>query len=324
MKRLLVLAAMFLGCMATTFAQFSGSGSGTESDPYLILNPIQLNQMRNFLNIDNVYFRLMSDIDLTEFIMDEYPSQGWLPVGISSTPFKGKLDGNGKTISGLWINRPSSDNIGFFGILRGTVKELTLEGNAINGKDYVGLLSGNCDGASISNCVFSGNVWGSSYVGGCAGYGGTFDKVISSVNVNGKEYVGGISSGKAIFTNCIVECDYVKGNNYVGGICGLNSYNHRMNFCSSYTTVFGKNYVGGLCGKVGNNYSDCTNQFNNCTFIGDISADSYVGGICGDYHGGGSMIRCFALGHITATGNYVGGIIGSSTYYYDGRSLLSR
>jgi hypothetical protein len=277
--------------------------------------------MRNFLNTSGVYFKLMNDIDLTEFIMDEFSSQGWLPVGISSTPFRGILDGNGKTITGLWINRPSSDNIGFFGSLRGTVKELTIEGNAINGKNYVGLLSGNCDGATISNCVLSGTVWGFSRVGGCTGYGGTLDKVTSSVNVNGEEYVGGISGGNGVFTGCIVKCDYVKGNNYVGGICGLNSNDYRMEYCSSYTTVSGKKYVGGLCGKVGNIYSDCTNHFNNCTFIGDISADSYVGGICGDFYGGGSMIRCFAVGHIRATGNYVGGIIGSSNYYYDSRWL---
>ena len=50
MKRLLTSAAMFL-CSLITFAQFSGSGSGTENDPYLILNPIHLNQMRNFLII---------------------------------------------------------------------------------------------------------------------------------------------------------------------------------------------------------------------------------------------------------------------------------
>ena len=48
MKRLLTMAAMFLCCMATTFAQFSGSGSGTENDPYLIFNPVQLNM--NLIN----------------------------------------------------------------------------------------------------------------------------------------------------------------------------------------------------------------------------------------------------------------------------------
>ena len=98
MKRLLTSAVMF-----------SGSGSGTESDPYLILNPIQLNQLRNFLNQSGVYFKLMADIDLTSFLEDENPNQGWQPVGSSSSAaFKGFLDGNGKTIKGLWLYRWSN------------------------------------------------------------------------------------------------------------------------------------------------------------------------------------------------------------------------
>ena len=118
MKRLLASAVLFLCCAAASFAQFSGSGSGTENDPYLILNPIHLNQMRNFLNKEGVYFKLMANIDLTEFIEDEYPSQGWQPIGnSSSSAFMGILDGNGKTISGLWINRSNKDNIGLFGYI---------------------------------------------------------------------------------------------------------------------------------------------------------------------------------------------------------------
>ena len=70
MKRLMTFVAFVL-CSLMTFAQFSGSGAGTENDPYLILNPIQLNQMRNYLNQSGVYFKLMANIDLTEFLQDE-------------------------------------------------------------------------------------------------------------------------------------------------------------------------------------------------------------------------------------------------------------
>ena len=35
-------------CPSFLYAQFSGSGSGTENDPYLILNPTHVNQIRNF------------------------------------------------------------------------------------------------------------------------------------------------------------------------------------------------------------------------------------------------------------------------------------
>ena len=115
MKRLLTSAALFL-CSLLTFAQFSGSGSGTQSDPYRITNPIHLHEMRNFLGQSNVYFKLMNNIDLTEFIEDESPTQGWQPIGTSeSSSFKGILDGNNKTISGLWINRSTTSYVGFFG-----------------------------------------------------------------------------------------------------------------------------------------------------------------------------------------------------------------
>ena len=126
-----------------TFAQFSGSGSGTSSDPYLIFNPIQLDQVRNFLGQSGVCFKLMADIDLTEFIADNYPSDGWLPIGNYSARFRGTFDGNGKTISGLTINRVSTDYVGFFGyISRATIKDLTVVAVSIRGKQYVGGIAG--------------------------------------------------------------------------------------------------------------------------------------------------------------------------------------
>jgi len=157
MKRLLTLAAMFLCCVATTFAQFSGSGSGTENDPYLILNPIQLNQLRNFLNTEGVYFKMMANVDLSEYLEDESPSQGWQPVGSSSSAaFKGILDGNGKTISGLWISRSNNDYVGFFGYTtKATVKNLTIVANTITGKDNVGGVSGYSDNPTLyAPCIF--------------------------------------------------------------------------------------------------------------------------------------------------------------------------
>jgi hypothetical protein len=60
------LALLFL--WATTlpmFAQFSGSGSGTENDPYLIYNENQLAQLSNFLGQSGVVFKLQKDMDST-------------------------------------------------------------------------------------------------------------------------------------------------------------------------------------------------------------------------------------------------------------------
>ena len=118
MKRLLVnLFVTLLFCSVTIplSAQFSGSGSGTADDPYRIYNAVQLNQVRNFLNEEDVYFSLEADIDMTDWIAENNPVQGWQPIGNSSSAFKGVFNGNGHIISNLWINRPDTDYIGLFG-----------------------------------------------------------------------------------------------------------------------------------------------------------------------------------------------------------------
>lgn len=282
MKRKLTLAAIFLCCVATTFAQFSGSGSGTESDPYLILNPIQLNQIRNFLNRDGVYFKLMSDIDLTDFIEDEYPSQGWLPIGTNSSSFKGVIDGNGKTITGLWINRNSSDGVGFVSSLVGSIKNLSLKNALVKGNNNVGLLAGSCGKSKIENCTLSGSVMGNSNVGGCVGRGEVeLCDILSTVEVSG------------------VDC--------VGGIIGY-SYYPILN-CRVYSNICGSNYIGGISGRTYDNYSG---YFSDCVFIGNISGNSFLGGICGFLYQF-SVKKSFVAGNIEGIGTNVGGLAGYLT-----------
>lgn len=115
LTRNLLIAACCLVFPAGMFAQFSGSGSGTKDDPYRIFNAVQLNQVRHFCGQGVVYFSLEADIDMTQWIAENNPSQGWLPIGDASSAFAGYFNGNGHTISNLWINRPNTDNIGLFG-----------------------------------------------------------------------------------------------------------------------------------------------------------------------------------------------------------------
>ena len=275
MKRFLSLAAMFLCCVAISFAQFSGSGSGTENDPYLILNPIQLSQMRNFLNQGGVYFKLMANIDVSEFIEDEWSIQGWMPVGNSSSQFIGVLDGNGKTISGLTINRENMDFVGLFGgALNATIKNLTLKGN-VKGRDYVGGIAGSC--RKISNCTFEGKIVGNSRVGGLIG-----DAPIG------------------FLTDCISKAEVTGTGNYIGGIVGQYDGSTLTNCIASDVIVNGHDYVGGIAGRSG--------DMTGCYFSGDVNGNSYVGGICGkvDYN----VTSCYAVAHVNASGNQVGGLIG--------------
>ena len=324
MKRLL-MAATFLCCMATTFAQFSGSGSGTENDPYLVLNPIHLNQLRNFLNQDGVYFKLMADIDLTEYLEDENPSQGWQPIGSSSAAFKGIVDGNGKTVSGLWIKRANTDYVGFFGNSDGaTIKNLKIVATTIVGKDNVGGLSGYSKSSIFSDCSFKGEIQGGACVGGYIGSSGNnitlFDDLAEITVIGTGDNVGGLIGkgvGGVSVSNCKILGAKIQGNNYVGGICGTSTNgDNNYSSCNVYSSVFGVDYVGGICGQT----KYYRNILTDCGYVGEIKANSVVGGIAGEYSEGShyskynnpnpTLTNCYSIGNIVASGNDVGGIVG--------------
>lgn len=348
MKRLLTSAALFL-CSLLTFAQFSGSGAGTQSDPYLILNPIQLNQLRNFLNQEGVYFKLMADIDLTEFLEDENPDQGWQPVGTSSAPFKGVLDGNGKTISGLWINRSNTSYVGLFGYCyAATIKNLTIKDAEINGRYYVGVISGydynfNKKGG-VSNCILSGKVNGVENVGGCTGwtYRGIFKGISSSVDIIGGDYTGGIAGGiensSSTFSNCFVNST-ISGINKIGGILGgeYSGYCTILN-CGYVGSISGTSNVGGICGGTNNSSSTIYDSYavayvrgtgentggligysqspvEDCYFSGRVIGQKYTGGLIG-YRQYGTVKKCYSQGSIIGT-SYVGGLCGYIDGNYD-------
>ena len=299
MKKYLFLIAAMLNTVVT-FAQFSGSGTGTESDPYLIYNENQLAQIGNFLNQEGVYFRLQKDLDMTDWIAENNPGQGWMPIGVSSSPFKGIFDGNNHKISGIFINRPSTDYVGFFGYVSlATIKNITIEYSSIKANEKVGGLAGFaegctitgnkvivtaddgitgsqatgglvglCSGSNISGSSFVGNIIGADNVGGAIGYGqGTFtlDDVAATGNISGSSCVSGIAgylnSGSAVtFVKAFSNCKIVNSGDYTGGVVG---------YCT----------VGGIA------------SMSNCSHLGDITANNYVGGIVGAIIGGNSESR---------------------------------
>ena len=93
---LLTLIFAFVGAQTA----WAWSGSGTSADPYLITSTDDLNQLATNVNsgtdYQNVYFKQTNPITL---------SGNWTPIGTSSKPFKGKYDGDNKTISGLPVCR---------------------------------------------------------------------------------------------------------------------------------------------------------------------------------------------------------------------------
>lgn len=326
MARRLLAALCLVLVAAGASAQFSGSGSGTADDPYRIYNAAQLNQVRNFLNDPDVVFSLESDIDMTDWIADNNPVQGWSPIGNNSGTFNGTFNGNGHTISNLWIKRPETDYIGLFGYA-GTsseIHDLTLTNARYEGKDYVGGIigylynSGKGSEATISNCKFlQGNIIGGNYLGGIIGYA---EAIIS----NNREQN---SRNSITIENCVSECKII-GNDYIGGIVGnvYSFFSHdKENFsstvfilngstrieidkCTSNSCIIkGKNYIGGIAGYYKTSAPTKAQHDPRTTALAEISQKYCISNNCSisgnDYIGG-------SVGYIRSSSV-------KSTSYYD-------
>ena len=345
MKRLFTSAALFL-CSLLTFAQFSGSGSGTEDDPYLIFNETQLSQMANFLNQEGVVFRLMKDLDLTNWIDENSPRQGWQPIGVETSPFKGKLIGNNKTISGLMINR-SSSFIGFFGHIEGaTITNLTLKGSSVKGSQYVGVFAGMISNSTLDNLKveMTDVVSGDTYVGGLAGQmsnttATTLHATIEG-GVSGTNHIGGLIGGanSSSVTPFSVSAD-VTGTEIIGGAFGAVDNGTFTNGTIVGTITASDGKVGGAIGEASNCTMENVTMTGNiaadgetghvaglaavvrgtltltqCKHFGDVTGQQVVSGCVGSLEVGASatFTSCSSKGKISNTGNYTGGIVAVS------------
>lgn len=313
-RRLCLFVAMLLTSLCS-FAQFSGSGSGTASDPYLIFNETQLSQLSNFLGQSGVVFSLKKDLDLTNWIAENSPTQGWQPIGVESSPFMGKLLGNGYTISGLSISRSSQSYVGFFGNISGaTISDLTLKCGAIKGGARTGVFAGNASSSTLTNVkVEATTISGSSYCGGLIGYTSSTSVTSFYVKLNGvtgTTSVGGAvgyAKGGTIKTGTVVGSSSGSGAN-VGGAVGW-APSLTLQGVSIDGNVSGATHVGGLVGNITE-----TVTLSASNHKGSVSGTGTVGGIVGGLEAGSSatLTSCKSKGVITSTGDYAGGLIGKS------------
>lgn len=146
--------------------------------------------------------------------------------------FLGTFDGQGHSITGLYINRPWNDNsgacTGLFGTTyQATIKNVTLVNPTIFGGYYSGSLVGSADDSIISNCsVTGGSITGYSYTGGLIGEidDTTVSSCSSSADVEdlGDYDVGGLI-GDA-YHICVIQNCYATGNvtgtSVVSGLVG--------------------------------------------------------------------------------------------------------
>lgn len=124
-------------------------------------------------------------------------SAGFNPIGTSGTEFTGTFDGLGHVISGLTINRSSTNYVGLFGATSvAKLSNIGLSGGAVTGNDSTGALVGKMASSStINNAYSSAAVTGARWTGGLAGdmaTSSTITNAYTTGTVSGTRFVGGL------------------------------------------------------------------------------------------------------------------------------------
>ena len=324
-------------------ASFAG-GTGTEGDPYQIETAGQLAKLAADINSgiggkeythSGEYFILKENIDLSAY--------RWIPIGNGSHKgsfhaFGGYFNGNGKKITGLYVDESSDKNsAGFFGNVSGyKIENLTIEDAYVKSEaqpdnqilDAVGIMIGNASEGygmtiSIKNCTVSGTVESSNAItGGLAGYNsyGSYENCTADVIIKGAGKAGGFVGDdyNGTYSNCTAKGN-VSGSWSVGGFAGVLFSDSKTEKCASYGKVEASDWnVGGFAGYVESNV-----QIKNCVAFSDVTStvtsfEPKIGGFAGT-NDNSTISKSHAAGKITASSSeYVaGGLIGvdvSGTY----------
>ena len=262
--------------------EFDTSWYQTDATEFQIATAEQLAGLAKLVNAGNTFegktIKLTADILLNDTEGWENWNEStkglntWTPIGSGSQPFAGTLDGDGHSVSGIYINSEAECQ-GLVGYLYngGTLQNLGVKASYIKGGYYVGGVCGMNMMGNVINCYNIGSVEGNEIVGGLCGtnYGGTVTNCYSTGSVEGNYSVGGLCGwNDGTVTNCY-NTGSVEGYSNVGGLCGYNDSN--VINCYNTGSVEGNGNVGGVCGL--NEFGTVTN----CYYQKDMAA----GGING-------------------------------------------
>lgn len=295
------------------------SGLGTEADPYVIMSIEDLLLIGTGTNIDgNDYslsasYALGTNLDFNSVDSYDNPTlvvgkdingdgettsiknelttdKGFNLIGKYGKPFTGIFDGNGHTISNLFIHREDVGYVGLFGKVDSpaSIKNIGILSGTVNGSggDGTGALIGFMEGGTVDNCYASVAVTGTYSVGGLIGYTGS---QVSSI------------------TNCYATSDVYANYDYTGGLIGYNNALLVSN-CYSEGNISGiEKYKGGLIG-----YNNSGSVIEKCYAIGNVTTDDYdcIGGLVGQNEG--IIDKCYASGQVEGSED-VGGLVGYNT-----------
>ena len=261
---------------------------------------------------------ILNDVEFTwdeegNLLNDTAELRQWTPI----SNFKGKLLGNGWTISGLYIvsEEKYTTYTGMIRSLRGEVTDLHIVNSHVQGREKVseeydvndcaGAIAGTSSDSKINGCSFSGVVRGY-MTGGLLGEGSSrFSDCVNYGTIYGKSNVGGIAGSNYYNVASCRNYGTVVASAYAaGGIVGDGGAEN----CQNYGAVIGKTRAGGIAGSPRGDVEKSSN-------FGTVTGESEVGGIAGltsrrDY----DIRDCYTFGTVTGTED-VGGIVGNAFDY---------
>ena len=271
---------------------------------YLIAKPCHLAWFRDYVNgtiVDegevagtthsSASAMLTADIDLKNYCHaaeDGKELLSWLPIGNSYDRWKGNMDGQGHTISHLYI-KTAQIYVGLFGYTEdATIQNLTFDYAKVeNVSTCTGILAGYAFAYSNSPAHIKGI------------------KTTNNCTVIGQGRTGGIVGDAQINLENCENHSSVKGTSDVGGIAGSSTYKN-IKCCTNYGTVENNNSsIGGIIGSADRpSIEDCANY-------GKITSTGWlVGGIAGQTLINCSIQNVFSYGDVTNTNDNPGIIIG--------------
>ena len=332
-----VLPAAAQGVKAWTYptakpTEICSAGTGAADDPYQVTAAQQLANIAYLVNETEETFAgkcfiLKNDIVLNSGVLTAVAGgtagslRQWTPIGRRANPdddahsFCGSFDGDGHTVSGLYIDN-SSKGVDF------------LRYTGLFGAVGIGGLLHNiyiCDAYIAETVCRTGILCGYAYTEGTAvtdctvrdskirifktGAGGSSSAAYQSGYIGG---IAGAIGGNGEIAFCTTEnvvIEHADGHNaYIGGIAGAVAGS--VGFCSAGGSIVigndgitedtSKRYAGGICAQVGGLVTDCLGATD---FTIQDNADVNAAGIC--FSSGSAVLRCvnrgsFALSSPTA------------------------
>ena len=295
-----------------------GENIGGKSAPYPIFNIWQLQAIGGTVqgvaagdrqsgvlqtlfgtNLGSQRYRLSVDIDASP-TRDWNDGKGFAPIRSPSPPgmFTGGLDGGGKVIRDLHINRPDEDGVGLFGAAdRGDIADIGLQNATIVGRDWVGGIVG-----EGNNGFLIERSWAQGRVVGREGVGGIIGQIDVDLNAGG-------TVSQSWFVGDVVGA-------VAGGLAGTISRNASDAIVDSWAMARVRGATaGGLFGSESLDDDDDVRAGRNSWAGGVILGSVIAGGVSGSSTGGEAVTVYWDVetsGQDNSPGEGVGGHIGAT------------